>query len=310
MPSKGYVFTYFDITAEQPEELLKEKYEYLIYQLEKCPTTLKFHYQGYVYLKKETKLTTLANYLKKSHVELRRGTHSEAKKYCMKEDSKAAGPWEFGCDDNVPQKPGERTDLNALYAEIKTGTAINDIIEMYPSEFIRYSNGIEKAIKIHNEHVAKKQLIENFEKVELRKWQLYCLNTLKAQDDRKVLWIVDAVGNTGKTFLAKYIVANLNGYYCNNPKTQDAMFAYSSQKYICFDYTRDYQEYVNYGSIEAFKNGIAFSSKYQSTTKVFEPPKIIIFANFHPNEEKLSLDRWKIIDLDSEEFKRLIKNFI
>ena len=41
--------------------------------------------------------------------------------------------------------------------------------------------------------------------VRLYPWQRVALTMVKHQNDRQILWIVDEEGNTGKTFLCKYL---------------------------------------------------------------------------------------------------------
>ena len=57
--------------------------------------------------------------------------------------------------------------------------------------------------------------------------------------------------------------------------------------------------------MESFKNGRFFSPKYGSCLKRFKPPHVVVFANYMPDLEKLSMDRWDIMDLDN---KTLSKN--
>jgi hypothetical protein len=52
--------------------------------------------------------------------------------------------------------------------------------------------------------------------------------------------------------------------------------------------------------MEDFKNGMIFSTKYESKAKVFKKPHLIVFSNFMPNMEALSKDRWEIRQLSNE----------
>lgn len=295
--SKYYCFTYFNIHNEQPEDLLKGRFDYLVYQLEKAPETGNCHYQGYVCLKKIMKLQTLANLLLKAHVEPRKGNHAEAKKYCMKDETRLAGPFEFGSDAEIPQGKGERTDLKQIYELVQTGANYKDIVESFPSEFIKFHAGIEKVKRILDEDNARKKLAISMTDVKLRKWQQEVLDKLLKQNDRHVLWVYDPKGNNGKTFLAKYILSNYNAFYVNNAKSSDVAYAYANQEYVLFDFTRDYENYINYGNMESFKNGLIFSSKYQSCQRTFDYCKVVVFANFQPNLDKLSADRWDLYEL-------------
>jgi len=54
------------------------------------------------------------------------------------------------------------------------------------------------------------------------------------------------------------------------------------------------EEYISYGAMEKIKNGFYMSSKYESKPIIRNCPHIICFANFEPDYDKLSQDRWKV----------------
>lgn len=114
------------------------------------------------------------------------------------------------------------------------------------------------------------------------------------QDSRKVLWVWEATGSVGKSWLAKWLIVNRDAFYIQNGKNADIAYAYSNEEYVVMDLTRSQENMLNYGMIESFKNGVFFSPKYNSTTKIFKPVKMVIFANWQPDKEKLSEDRWDI----------------
>ena len=145
----------------------------------------------------------------------------------------------------------------------------------------------------------KKGAAQN-EEVVLKRWQKSVLNLMKSQDDRQVLWIKDDVGNSGKSFLATYLMRTGKSFVVEGGSTRDLSYAYEDQPYVIFDFCRSQKEFVNYHIIEAFKNGRMFSSKYQSSLRVFEPAKVVCFANFEPDWKKLSLDRWCCLDMNDE----------
>jgi hypothetical protein len=57
------------------------------------------------------------------------------------------------------------------------------------------------------------------------------------------------------------------------------------------------QNKVSYSSIECIKNGMITNTKYETGFKVFNPPHVVVFSNFPPDEEKLSADRWNIKEI-------------
>lgn len=63
----------------------------------------------------------------------------DAIKYCKKEDTRMAGPWEHG---DAPVNQGKRTDLDELYTLLRQKRPLGEIIEGEPS-YARY----EKSIK-------------------------------------------------------------------------------------------------------------------------------------------------------------------
>lgn len=64
------------------------------------------HYQGYVEFVKPQRFSWLAKRLKRAHLESRKGSRTQARDYCFKEDEK---PFEHG--KWIPDRQGERNDL-------------------------------------------------------------------------------------------------------------------------------------------------------------------------------------------------------
>lgn len=133
----------------------------------------------------------------------------------------------------------------------------------------------------------------------LRPWQKSLETELLTEpDDRKIIWIYDN-GNTGKSSFAKYMAITHNATVLGNGKLGDLSYAIpDNPKIIIFNLTRSVDGYVNYAAIECIKDGLVFSSKYESKTKIYNCPHIVIFANFEPDESKLTGDRWDIRNLD------------
>lgn len=138
---------------------------------------------------------------------------------------------------------------------------------------------------------------------ELRPWQQMVKEIIDEEpEDRKIVWIWEPTGNTGKTQLAKWICKNYNAMYVSG-KATDAKYAIAKWlktkplHVVIFGFPRSYEEYVSYGGMEELKDGIFFSSKYESEMSIYNPPHVLVFANFPPDESKMSADKWEIIDL-------------
>ncbi len=73
-----------------------EKMEYLVYQREVGVNGTP-HFQGYCEFKTKKRLAAVKELLgNRCHIERRFGTQEQAIRYAKKEDTRVAGPWEFG----------------------------------------------------------------------------------------------------------------------------------------------------------------------------------------------------------------------
>ena len=66
---------------------------------------------------------------------------------------------------------------------------------------------------------------------------------------------------------------------------------------VIFDLTRTAAEHINWEVIEDIKNGIMYSTKYETKMNIYNAPKIVVFMNSEPDMEKLYKDRYEIIYL-------------
>lgn len=141
----------------------------------------------------------------------------------------------------------------------------------------------------------------------LKDWQKNIIKMIEEPaDDRTINWVVDQTGNQGKTVLCKYIVANYNALYMTGRAKDSKYLIYKyfegdevrKNDLIClFDYTRSVEGFVSYQGLEEIKNGIFMNTKYECEMCLFNNPHVFVFANFEPDLEKLSKDRWNIINL-------------
>lgn len=143
----------------------------------------------------------------------------------------------------------------------------------------------------------KSEFLESINK--LYDWQTKIRDEcLKKPDDRTINWIWEEVGNKGKTQFCKYMAIKHQATILGNGAFKDiAMALPEHPKIVLFNITRDLEERFNYSALEAVKDGLIFSGKYESKTKIFNSPHVYVFANFEPRLDAMSKDRWNIVKI-------------
>lgn len=100
---------------------------WVVWQAERGEAAATPHLQGYVQFSKLKRLSGVKKYLPTAHWEIRKGTHEQAKAYCMKTDTRAGGPWTWG-EERAPE-PGKRNDLLSLKEAVDAGRTELSIAE-------------------------------------------------------------------------------------------------------------------------------------------------------------------------------------
>lgn len=193
----------------------------------------------------------------------------------------------------------------------KNKIRFNTLKKIFPEAHIEKAKGsMEDNIKYCSKEKVllsrgiKEPIIDYLKNKELYQWQknlLYIYNN--DINERKIYWFVDLVGCKGKTSFARHLIVNKYKviYVCG--KSKDIKYGLIKQlenddvRMVIFDFTRTNENYISYQAIEELKNGIFFSSKYESGMCIFNIPHVICFSNFEPDESRLSKDRWNIINL-------------
>ena len=143
---KSWCFTSFEKTEP---EFFAEKFQYLCYSPEICPTTGKNHWQGYFYLKNDMTLSAIKKKINgKWNLRKARGTAQQNQIYCGFDKYEKDGKIkeknlkfkEFGI---IPQQ-GKRTDLKELNERIKKGTSVKTIRQEDPMIYHQYGRTLEK----------------------------------------------------------------------------------------------------------------------------------------------------------------------
>jgi len=102
---------------EDPEAFLSrlksdKKVRYVIFQKERGEENQTDHYQGYLELTRNQRMSYVKRLMPRAHLEIRKGTRDEARDYCRKEKTRIDGPWEAGQWNEKGQ--GCRNDLLTL----------------------------------------------------------------------------------------------------------------------------------------------------------------------------------------------------
>mgnify|MGYP000138013562 CR=1 FL=1 len=279
------------------------------------------HLQGYVELPEKKALGGVKKVIgQRPHMEIARGNAAQNKEYC----SKGKDIFEKG----EPTKNG-KTNLTAMVISYEAGRTSTEMEELYGDTWIRNKRKIIDKVADRKQDLEKARVKEEMMHVLLRDWQIDALNILQTQNDREVLFIIDPVGNTGKSFFALYLATIFNAFLTDSTKKADVLYAYGGQKYVALDLSRQQVECINYGTLDMLKNGFGFSPKYEMETndddddggknewddswdsdfsesesesegeyescvKRWPPAKVVVFSNNNIDQTKLSKDRYKI----------------
>lgn len=135
------------------------------------------------------------------------------------------------------------------------------------------------------------------------KWQHDIINIIVEEpNDRTVNWFWSLEGGIGKSSFVKYLIVNHNAIVANSGKYADICnLIYKTDmnksNLVIFDLPRNNGNKISYSVLESIKNGVIVNTKYETGSKVFNPPHILVFSNVPPDIDKLSSDRWHIVQL-------------
>lgn len=298
MSAKNWVFTLnnpttleFDILQTQLSD--PDLFTYTIFQKEQGQEETP-HFQGFVQCKTKRSLASLKALLgNRMHLEKMRGLSHQAADYCRKEEGRLEGPWEFGA---ITGK-GQRSDLREFLEVVSKKPNITnlELLTDFPEILAKYPRFVTTAINTYQEAT-----IPYTEFTPRVGWQSDLANELSAiPNPRTVTWYYDAIGNNGKSYFARNYRDGYGqrGFLVTGGRHSDIYYAYKRESIVFFDMARVSEDKVPYEVMENLKNGGFLSTKYESIWKNFNVPHVIVFANFKPDELKLSADRWNIITI-------------
>lgn len=120
-------------------------------------------------------------------------------------------------------------------------------------------------------------------------------------DDRSIIWIWDPKGCKGKTQFCKYLCVKHKAVLLGGSKGDLLYVSYKlAARIYAIDLTRSQRFDLDYTGIELIKNGCYVSIKYESDMVVRGSPHVVVFANYAPVWERLSLDRWRVFEINDD----------
>lgn len=288
---------------------------YVMFEEEVAPTTGTPHLQGLLVTHTVKSFNQLKALLPKGlHIERMRGCLEQNERYCSKdktgvvcigkrpETAKDKGrhgkdQGHRGVEGKAPSEANRNWQCLAL--DIQDGMPWTTLTIKYAYMFGMYNKGFTEMYELHKPKMTF-NLTERHDT--LYAWQVAFLDLLAAgADARSVHWIWSAEGNVGKTDTTKHLVSQMGFTPIGNGMYRDMSCAYRGTHTV-IDIARS-DDAVNYTFIEKAKDGMVFSSKYESRTKMSETGAnhfVVCFANVPPDITKLSLDRWQVYRINAD----------
>lgn len=141
---------------------------------------------------------------------------------------------------------------------------------------------------------------------DLYAWQMDMCDLLAEKvNDRIIYWLWDYKGGSGKTALMRHLACTRDDVLIVGGRATDMRFAvagyveknHQGPKVIILNLARTVEDFVSYQGIEQVKDALFANTKYESGQVLYNPPHLVVFANFPPDTSKLSSDRWKIMEI-------------
>lgn len=117
---------------------------------------------------------------------------------------------------------------------------------------------------------------------------------------RKILWF-KGDGDDGKTyFIRQYLKCHKDAIMVTG-SAKDMQYAIAQcevkPKVVFMNLSKSLEGRISYQGIEAIKDGLFFSAKYESGMVVMDNPHVVVMANFLPDFGALARNRWTVYEL-------------
>lgn len=296
-------------------------------QEEEAASTLHRHLQGYIAFKRPTRVSAVKKILPgEAHIEAANSEVAIAK-YCNKQDTKVEGGLviELGeiidisdrsragklakkmgitYEEGLITLPSVKRMKTSVVEKLIDGTSFMDIVREQPEMLTENMTTLRNNAEAMKKDAKEERMREWANSVTLKPWQ-QALDTELAlkPDGRRITVYIDQEGNTGKSFYIKYkkCMEPLSTLVLSSSKTDNMLYTASKMddpKYVFLDLYKNMSDHVNYGAIEAIKNGQFMNSKYDSGEIIWSTtPHFVIFTNVALQWDQMIKDRWHVREL-------------
>lgn len=235
--SKTWKFTDFNINRTFWENC---DCNLIVFGEEACPKTGSIHLQGHVSFKRAYRMTALKK--------LRETAHWEAAK-CSDYNYELKGENVF-IKDNRKKKDG-RSDLGHIADMVDSGKTIREIARAYPSQFIRYGQGILRYLAV-------------------------TIEPRCSVPEVTVLW---GLTGSGKSRTAREMCDG--SYWVWTPARGNWFDGYHGQKYVIFE---EFRGQLPLGDLLTILDRYECPVQYKGGTIEFVATNIIITSPCHPKD--------------------------
>jgi len=215
------------------------------WQLELSETGTE-HFQGYLECVGKKSLAQLKALpgLETAHLEVRRGTQSQAIAYANKADTRVEGPWSWG----EAKEQGKRSDLLDMKRAVDAGASIKDLWDSNFSSMIRYNRSFKEYKRI----------------------------TTPVRDWIPLIIVIIGPSGVGKSRLARQLFPE--AYWKTNSKWWDD---YDGQKDVVWD---EFKGYYGFQDLLRVLDSTPLSVETKGSSVQFVAETICFTSNFHPSE--------------------------
>lgn len=243
----------------QPTPTIK----YMVYQLETGENGTP-HLQGFIKMDHAVSLQCMrklwcycgatprqkckTNMCCRAHLEIAKKP-AQARQYCMKEDTRTDGPWEFG--EWAPSQQGRRSDIEDI-TDVALKHGYKRAAQEHPYQFVRYFKGLKEIINVN----------------------------AKDRDEEPIIIVLWGATGTGKSWTARKLMPeDRDQYWVWDPSLGKWFQNYEQQDYVIFE---EFRGQVPFGQLLTLLDRYSCYVEYKGGSTKFVATRIVFTSPVHP----------------------------